>query len=192
MSTARLETSAPLPGQNGAARRTRFACRRSTGAGGKLSGQQARFLGALIFLVLFVLSLFAEFLANENTDPGVVQGDALPCPRRLPGGEIRRLSRCHRLPLAFRGRRDQRQWLDDLAADPLFVPDDQPRNPGPRPSPASWRLDKETRCSRYPLGVDDPNCTIGNWNWLGTDDQARDVLARLIYGFRFPCCSASR
>ena len=28
------------------------------------------------------------------------------------------------------------------------------------------------------------NCTIGNWNWLGTDDQARDVLARLIYGFR--------
>jgi microcin C transport system permease protein len=21
-------------------------------------------------------------------------------------------------------------------------------------------------------------------NWLGTDDQARDVLARLIYGFR--------
>ena len=44
--------------------------------------------------------------------------------------------------------------------------------------------DKETRCQRYPLGVDDPNCTIGNWNWLGTDDQARDVLARVIYGFR--------
>ena len=37
---------------------------------------------------------------------------------------------------------------------------------------------------RYPLGVEDPNCTVGNWNWLGTDDQARDVLARLIYGFR--------
>ena len=25
---------------------------------------------------------------------------------------------------------------------------------------------------------------IGNRNWLGTDDQGRDVLARLIYGFR--------
>ena len=23
-----------------------------------------------------------------------------------------------------------------------------------------------------------------NKNWLGTDDQARDVLSRLIYGFR--------
>ena len=22
------------------------------------------------------------------------------------------------------------------------------------------------------------------YNWLGTDDQGRDVLARLIYGFR--------
>ncbi len=29
-----------------------------------------------------------------------------------------------------------------------------------------------------------PDCTLGNWNWLGTDDQARDVLARVIYGFR--------
>ena len=26
--------------------------------------------------------------------------------------------------------------------------------------------------------------TLGNRNWLGTDDQGRDVLARLIYGFR--------
>ena len=43
---------------------------------------------------------------------------------------------------------------------------------------------KEQRCARYPQGVDDPNCTIGNWNWLGTDDQTRDVLARVIYGFR--------
>ena len=27
-------------------------------------------------------------------------------------------------------------------------------------------------------------CAIGNWNWLGTDDQGRDVVARIIYGFR--------
>jgi microcin C transport system permease protein len=26
--------------------------------------------------------------------------------------------------------------------------------------------------------------TLGNRNWLGTDDQGRDVVARLIYGFR--------
>ncbi len=56
--------------------------------------------------------------------------------------------------------------------------------PEAAPAKPSWMYDKETRCGRYMQGVDDPNCTIGNWNWLGTDDQARDVLARVIYGFR--------
>src|SRR6202007_1114573 len=27
-------------------------------------------------------------------------------------------------------------------------------------------------------------CRDIEWNWLGTDDQGRDVLARLLYGFR--------
>jgi microcin C transport system permease protein len=27
-------------------------------------------------------------------------------------------------------------------------------------------------------------CRALEWNWLGTDDQGRDVVARLIYGFR--------
>ncbi|WP_029057787.1 ABC transporter permease [Stappia stellulata] len=56
--------------------------------------------------------------------------------------------------------------------------------PVPAPAPPSWMLDKEERCSRYPLGAEDPNCIVGNWNWLGTDDQGRDVVARLVYGFR--------
>ena len=57
--------------------------------------------------------------------------------------------------------------------------------PKPRPPKPSWLL-LEGRRAAAPIrkGVDDPNCTIGNWNWLGTDDQARDVLARVIYGFR--------
>src|SRR5690606_19181505 len=52
------------------------------------------------------------------------------------------------------------------------------------PSKPSWLYSKEVRCERYPLGVNDPNCIIGNFNWLGTDDQARDVFARALYGFR--------
>lgn len=56
--------------------------------------------------------------------------------------------------------------------------------PEPAPARPSWLLDKETRCARYEKGVDDPNCTLGNWNWLGTDDQGRDVVARIFYGFR--------
>jgi microcin C transport system permease protein len=56
--------------------------------------------------------------------------------------------------------------------------------PEAAPSRPSWMFDRETRCQAYPRGVDDPNCVIGNWNWFGTDDQARDVFARVIYGFR--------
>jgi microcin C transport system permease protein len=45
-------------------------------------------------------------------------------------------------------------------------------------------MDAAERCAGYPLGADDPGCITGNLNWLGTDDQARDVAARMIYGFR--------
>jgi microcin C transport system permease protein len=45
-------------------------------------------------------------------------------------------------------------------------------------------MSKEERCNAYPQGVVDPNCTPGHWHWLGTDDAGRDVVARLIYGFR--------
>ncbi len=45
------------------------------------------------------------------------------------------------------------------------------------------------------LGLDAPLCdappeqltryhAIGNYNWLGLDDQGRDVVARVVYGFR--------
>ncbi len=56
--------------------------------------------------------------------------------------------------------------------------------PGTTPSPPWWVLPKETLCEDYPLMVDDPNCTLGNFHWLGSDDQGRDVLSRLVYGFR--------
>ncbi|RUV21952.1 ABC transporter permease, partial [Mesorhizobium sp. M1A.F.Ca.IN.022.04.1.1] len=56
--------------------------------------------------------------------------------------------------------------------------------PEAAPAKPSWLYDKKTRCSQYPQGEADPNCVVGNWNWLGTDDQARDVLARVLYGFR--------
>jgi microcin C transport system permease protein len=56
--------------------------------------------------------------------------------------------------------------------------------PSSAPTKPSWMYSVEERCATYPEGAKDRNCTIGNWNWLGTDDQARDVMARVIYGFR--------
>ncbi len=80
----------------------------------------------LIFSVLFVVSLFAEFVANDRPLMVSYKGDILfPRPGRLPRRQVWRLPRHHRLPHARHPERDQRQRLDAVAADPLFLFDDQ-------------------------------------------------------------------
>jgi microcin C transport system permease protein len=140
-----------------------------------------------IFLVLFVLSLFAEFLANDR--PILVQhegGYYMPIftfyPETAFGGD-------------FETEADFRDpFVQDLIAEgdgwilwpPIRYSYRSVNNeiPVPAPAPPFWLMSLEERCQGYMMGVDDPNCTPGNWHWLGTDDQARDVSARLIYGFR--------
>jgi microcin C transport system permease protein len=56
--------------------------------------------------------------------------------------------------------------------------------PVPAPAPPSWTMTREQLCSGYAQGLADPDCVSGNLHWLGTDDQGRDVVARLLYGFR--------
>ena len=56
--------------------------------------------------------------------------------------------------------------------------------PHSAPTPPFWLMEAEERCAGYAGGREDPGCVTGNLNWLGTDDQARDVAARMIYGFR--------
>jgi microcin C transport system permease protein len=115
-----------------------------------------------IFLALFVLSLFAEFIANDR--PLVVAyAGRLYFPvltdyaETTFGGEFP-TEADYRDPY-MRQRIAERGW----AVWPPIPFGDQTINYAlakPAPSP--------------PDGVD----------WLGTDDQGRDVLARLIYGFR--------
>ncbi|WP_417688533.1 ABC transporter permease [Roseibium sp.] len=138
-----------------------------------------------LFLVLFGLSLLAEFLINDRPVIVSYKGEILApvfvdYPEEKFGGF-----------LAVTDYRDP-FIQEEISANgwmlwPLVRYSYRTVNneiPVPAPAPPSWTLDKETRCVRYPLGADDPNCVIGNWNWLGTDDQGRDVLARLVYGFR--------
>ncbi len=54
---------------------------------------------------------------------------------------------------------------------------------GPFPALPTWLKSEKPACGKD-VGQIPLDCTIGNWNWLGTDDQGRDVVARLIYGFR--------
>ncbi|MBN9074490.1 MAG: ABC transporter permease [Rhizobiales bacterium] len=138
-----------------------------------------------IFLVLFVLSLGAEFLANDKPVIASYKGEILfpvlvDYPEEKFGG--------------FYAVTDYRDPViqDEIKANgwmiwpPIRYSYRTINNDIPSAAPAkpSWLYDRATRCGNYQEGADDENCVIGNWNWLGTDDQARDVLARSIYGFR--------
>src|SRR5690606_6367393 len=138
-----------------------------------------------IFMVLFVLSLFAEFIANDKPIIASYNGEILypvlvDYPEEKFGGF-----------LAVTDYRDP-FIQDEINANgwmiwpPIRYSYYSVNNeiPGAAPAKPSWLYTEEERCGRYELGVEDPNCTLGNYNWLGTDDQARDVLARVIYGFR--------
>ncbi len=115
-----------------------------------------------IFLALFIASLFAEFIANER--PIVVRYDGafyFPIFKSYPettfGGDFP-------TEAEYRDPYLQQQIAEKgWALWPLIPFSHRTINlalPQPAPSPPD------------------------RVNWLGTDDQGRDVLARLIYGFR--------
>lgn len=115
-----------------------------------------------LFLALFIISVFAEFIANDR--PVLILFDDRPYvpvlfdyPETTFGGD-------------FPTEADYRDpYLAGLIADHGFAlwP----------PIPYSY----DTIITD--LGLPAPSPPSGR-NWLGTDDQSRDVLARVIYGFR--------
>lgn len=138
-----------------------------------------------LFSILFVVTLFAEFLANDKPILVHYKGEYLvpvlvDYPEEKFGGFLAKTD--------YRHPDIQKEIADNGWA--LWPPIRYSYNtvngdiPNPAPAKPSWMYDRQERCSRYIQGADDPNCVVGNWNWLGTDDQARDVLARVIYGFR--------
>lgn len=138
-----------------------------------------------IFAILFILSLFAEFIANDRPIVVSYNGETLypvfvDYPEEKFGGFLARTD--YRDPF-IQEEINSNGWM-------LWPPIRYSYNtvnsaiPHSAPTPPFWMMEGGEACSAYPLGDEDPNCTLGNMNWLGTDDQARDVAARVIYGFR--------
>jgi microcin C transport system permease protein len=138
-----------------------------------------------IFGVLFLITIFAPFIANDRPILVSYKGEWLfptfvDYPETKFGGFLARTD--------FRDPANQ----DEINANgwmiwaPIRYSYSTVNNelPRPAPSPPAYQLTREEACAKYQGGVEDPNCTFGNLNWLGTDDQGRDVVARLIYGFR--------
>jgi microcin C transport system permease protein len=115
-----------------------------------------------VFLVLFIASLFAEFIANDR--PILLRYDGAwywpvfaSYPETTFGGE-------------FPTEADYR----DPAVEKLIAA-------------KGWMLWPAIPFSYRTINYDLPGpapSAPSAVNWLGTDDQGRDVLARLIYGFR--------
>ncbi|NDW02946.1 ABC transporter permease [Jiella pacifica] len=138
-----------------------------------------------IFGFLFIVTLFAEFVANDRPLLVEYKGEFyypvfVDYPEEVFGGFLPVTD--YRDPVNIE-EINANGWM---IWPPIRYSYDTKNLEPPTPAPSApfWTLSQEERCAGYAQGVDDPGCTIGNMNWLGTDDQVRDVLARVIYGFR--------
>jgi microcin C transport system permease protein len=139
-----------------------------------------------IFLTLFIISLFAEFIANDkpfmiNHNGKLYFPSIVTYSETAFGGE-------------FETAADYRDpYLQKLIAEkggkiwwPPIRYSYSTHNldlPTPAPSPPTWML-TEAQCKAVVEKKGLKGCRDLEYNWLGTDDQGRDVSARLIYGFR--------
>ncbi|MDO9440433.1 MAG: ABC transporter permease [Beijerinckiaceae bacterium] len=142
-----------------------------------------------IFLVMFVLSLFAELIANDRPIVASYKGEILfPVLKDYPeekfGGFLAQTD--YRDPI-IANEIEQNGWM--IWPPIRFAYRTHQRDlPTPAPSAPTWML-SDQQCKAVTDKIFDPprpnaTCRDLEWNWLGTDDQGRDVVARLIYGFR--------
>lgn len=145
-----------------------------------------------IFLILFVLSLFGEVISNDKPIIARYKGEFLfpvlvDYPESKFGGFLAVTD--YKDPVNLE-EINQHGWMiwPPIRYSYNSINKDYPRlknadgNCLGFPAPPPWATSKEVcdapadQLARYQA--------IGNRNWLGTDDQGRDVVARIIYGFR--------
>ncbi len=146
----------------------------------------------LIFMALFLVTLFAEFIANDRPLIAYYKGELLSpvlvdYPEEKFGGFLADTD--YRAPV-IQDEINANGWM----IWPLIrysydtINKDYPGRQGSNnvclgyPAPPPWSSSlpycdaPADQLARYQA--------LGNMNWLGLDNQGRDVLARVIYGFR--------
>jgi microcin C transport system permease protein len=138
-----------------------------------------------LFLFLFIGTLFAEFIANDRpifihvngrsyfpvfvTYPDTEFGDDLGTAADYRDPHLQRYLAAHDAIQIWPPIRFSYRTIND-------------NPPSAFPSKPTWMLTKADCDFAEKNGYG--KCGTLEYNWLGTDDQGRDVLARLIYGFR--------
>jgi len=145
-----------------------------------------------VFLVLFCLSMFAEVIASDKPIIARYKGETLfpilvDYPESKFGGFLAVTD--YKDPVIL-DEVNQNGWMlwPPIRYSHTSINRDYPRIKGPDgnclgfPAPPPWATSAEI-CEASPDQLARFHA-IGNRNWLGTDDQGRDVVARIIYGFR--------
>jgi len=145
-----------------------------------------------IFLTLFIVSLFAEVIANDRPILVRYKGETLfpilvDYPEEKFGGFLAVTD--YKDPVILE-EIESHGWIlwPPIRYSYNSINKDYPRVKGPEgrclgyPAPPPWATSAEL-CEADPAQMA-RFMAIGNRNWLGTDDQGRDVVARVIYGFR--------
>jgi microcin C transport system permease protein len=138
------------------------------------------------FIVLFIASLLAEFIANDK--PIYIRYDGrsyfpvfVNYPETAFGGDFETAAD-YRDPFL-------QQLISEKGGFMIWPPIRYSYNthnldlPTPAPSKPTWLL-TEQQCKAVAERKGLSGCRDLEYNWLGTDDQGRDVVTRLIYGFR--------
>lgn len=145
-----------------------------------------------MFMALFLLTLFAEFIANDKPLLASYKGELLfpvlvDYPEEKFGGFLAVTD--YRTP-EIANEVNANGWMiwPPVRYSYDTINKDYPGRKGPNgvclgyPAPPPWS-------SKLPLCDAPPEQlaryqSLGNMNWLGLDNQGRDVVARVIYGFR--------
>jgi microcin C transport system permease protein len=137
-----------------------------------------------IFLVLFVVTLCAELIANDRPIVARYKGEWLfpavvDYPEEKFGGFLARTD--YRDPVIAK-EIEANGWMlwPPVRFSYSTINLDLPK---PAPSPPTWLL-TDADCKAVAEKRGGSTCRDIEWNWLGTDDRGRDVLARVVYGFR--------
>jgi len=136
-----------------------------------------------LFLALCLCSLCAELITNDRPIIASYKGEILfPIFKDYPDAK-------------FGGQLAAADFRDPFIAEqikqhgwaiwPIFhYSYNTPGENSRALSPPFWLQSKAERCALYEGGAANPQCRLANWNLLGTDDQTRDIFARVLYGFR--------
>ena len=143
-----------------------------------------------VFLAMFFISLFAEFIANDKPIFIHVNGKSFfPSVMTYPDTAFGDPNDRNLFGTSADYRDDYLMSLINKEGGIVIWPPVRfsyntqvSKPPSPFPSKPTWLLN-EVDCE-FAATHNFAKCDEIESNWLGTDDGGRDVVARLIYGFR--------